>query len=200
MVRYNFQNEYEQMSLIFGKFFLGLGISPDVLTLLSFPLSFWAAYSLAQQHFIWALVAIFLTGVVDVFDGATARAGGTCTAFGTVFDHVVDRYIEFIIFTGVLLSGRAPAVWVMFAISGMIMASYTRSKAESSGGLEKCTVGLVGRTEKLILLGIGIIIEALPLQFMGLQWSLIIIGSLSHITTVQRLLYTRKMILGDNGG
>jgi CDP-diacylglycerol--glycerol-3-phosphate 3-phosphatidyltransferase/archaetidylinositol phosphate synthase len=134
---------------------------------------------------------------MDILDGATARAGGTCTPFGTVLDHVVDRYSEFIIFTGVLLSNYVSTIWVIFAISGMIMASYTRAKAESSGGLKKCTVGLVGRAEKFALLIAGLILASTSLQIPILTWTIIIIGLMSHITALQRLLYTRTMRLND---
>ena len=197
MVRYRLQHEYEEKSLILGRFFWKLGISPDILTLLSLPLSLGAAYCVARGRFILGVLGICLVGLVDILDGATARAGGTCTPFGTVFDHVVDRYTEFILFAGVLLSGHVSAAWVMFAIAGMIMASYTRAKAESSGGLEACTVGWVGRTEKLMLLMLGLVLEATLLRFPSLQVSLIVIGLLSHLTTVQRLLYARTMILKE---
>jgi len=198
MIRYNFKDEYEQKSRLFGKFALRLGLSPDVLTLLSLPISLLTAYLLAQGSFIWGVLGIGLLGLVDVLDGATARAGNTCTPFGTVFDHVIDRYTEFIVFTGVLLSQRVAPSWVIFAISGMIMASYVRAKAESAGGWKKCTVGLVGRAEKFTLLVIGLVAAATPLQLPILTWSLIAIGVLSHVTAYQRLIYTRKMILNPD--
>jgi len=126
----------------------------------------------------------------DMMDGATARAGGTTNRFGGVLDHVSDRYAEFLLLFGILLSGRVMPAWPFFAISGMIMASYVRAKAESLGGLRQCTVGLAGRNEKLTLFVAGLIADLLWPHLHLLMWALIAIGVLSHITAGQRLLYT----------
>jgi phosphatidylglycerophosphate synthase len=178
-----------------GKLCLKLGLTPDVLTLTSIPISAVAAYALAKGYYIWSLVAICVAGGLDVLDGATARAGKTGSHFGTVFDHVADRYSEFIIWTGAALNDRAGPLWAMFAISGMVMSSYVRAAAESVGKMESCTVGFMGRVEKFFLLMGGMLIEASPIAFAGLKWSLIAIGVASHVTAVLRLLHARKEIL-----
>lgn len=198
MAIFRIRSKYEQISIVLGRLCLKLGLTPDVLTLTGIPASVAAAYALAKGYFVWSLVAVCVAGVVDVLDGATARAGKTCNRFGTVFDHVVDRYSEFIILTGAMLSDRTAPIWAMFAISGMVMASYVRATAESIGRMEECTVGLVGRVEKFLLLIAGIVVEASPLTFAGLQWALVAVGTLSHITALQRLFYARRIILESN--
>ncbi len=185
---------YDTYTLPLGRLCVRLGLSPDFLTLVSVLISILAGTLLAQGWFGWGLILVLLTNVSDMLDGATARAGGTANPFGGILDHVSDRYAEFFILTGILLSGRIEPVWVIFAIFGMVMASYVRAKAESIGKLKSCTVGLAGRQEKLILLMLGLAVEASPLNLPGLQWSLIAVGLISHITAIQRLIYSRKKI------
>jgi len=80
--------------------------------------------------------------------------------------------------------------WIsgFFGLFGMIMASLTRAKAESVGGLNSCTVGIAERQEKLFLLIFGSILVVFFSD--ALRYSIILIGVLSHITVVQRLHYT----------
>src|SRR5690349_871818 len=135
-----------------------------------------------------------------MLDGATARAGGTASPYGTVLDHVVDRYAEFMILLGVMLSGTVAPVWVMLALFGMVMASYVRARAESTGLVASCNVGFAGRQEKLALLCLGLLIQPIVPQLELLQWAVIAIAVVSHITAVQRLLYTYRVIVDSAGG
>jgi phosphatidylglycerophosphate synthase len=134
-----------------------------------------------------------------VLDGSTARASGTANPFGTLFDHVSDRYAVFLIMLGIMLSGVVVPGWAMFALFGMVMASYVRARAESSGKVASCDVGFAGRAEKITLLMIGMGLQAFFPQVDILQWVVIAVGVLSHITAIQRLLYARRIILGDEG-
>jgi CDP-diacylglycerol--glycerol-3-phosphate 3-phosphatidyltransferase/archaetidylinositol phosphate synthase len=87
----------------------------------------------------------------------------------------------------------------MFALFGMVMASYVRARAESSGKVASCDVGFAGRPEKMTLLIIGMALQPFLPQLRILQWAVIAVGVLSHITALQRLLYARRIILGDEG-
>jgi len=75
------------------------------------------------------------------------------------------------------------------------MASYVRARAESTGLVASCNVGFAGRQEKLALLCVGLLIQPLFPRFELLQWAVIAVGVVSHITAIQRLLYTRRLIL-----
>jgi phosphatidylglycerophosphate synthase len=176
---------------------LRLGLTPDALTVISLVLGGAAAYIIAHGAFLGGIIMIFLMGLADMLDGATARAGGTANAYGTVLDHVVDRYAEFMILLGVMLSGAVDAGWTMFALFGMVMASYVRARAESTGRVASCNVGFAGRQEKLALLVLGLLLQPFFPGFRLLQWTVIAIGVVSHITALQRLLYTRRVIIGD---
>ncbi len=85
------------------------------------------------------------------------------------------------------------------------MASFIRAKAESMG-VDNCSVGIMERKEKLTLLGFASFLEFLnqyqlypviktwPLgaPFLPLALALLIIGTLSNISALQRLLYAKK--------
>ncbi len=194
-----FRSLYEHTTIPLGRVCLRLGLTPNMLTLLSLLVSGVSAFAITRRAFLLGVVLILLMGFADMLDGATARAGGTAGPYGTVLDHVVDRYAEFFLLLGVMLSGAVTAGWVIFGLFGMVMASYVRARAESTGLVASCNVGFAGRQEKLALLCLGLLAQPLFPQFQMLQWTVIAIGVVSHITAVQRLLYTRRIILeGDS--
>jgi phosphatidylglycerophosphate synthase len=195
-----FRTLYEQTTIPLGRICLRLGLTPNALTLISLLIGGLAGYTIARGRFFSGVALIVLMGVADMLDGATARAGDLASPFGTVLDHVVDRYAEFVILLGVMLSGAVVAGWAMFALFGMVMASYVRARAESTGLVASCNVGLAGRQEKLGLLCLGMLAQPLLPRFALLQWAVIAVGAVSHVTAVQRLLYTRRVILGGREG
>ncbi|WP_448336820.1 CDP-alcohol phosphatidyltransferase family protein [Chloroflexus aurantiacus] len=192
-----FRQLYEQVSLPLGHVCSRLGIHPNILTYLSLLFSVLAGYLLSQREFWWGIVVILLMGFADVLDGATARASGMASEYGTVLDHVTDRYAEAFVMGGLMLSGVVAPVWALFAIFGMVMASYVRARAEATGKLASCNVGFAGRQEKLGLLLIGLILMPFFPDRPVLEWAVIAVGIASHITAVQRLLYTRQMLVGS---
>lgn len=189
-----FREAYEELSLPLGHLCVRLGLSADMLTYLSLAFSVGAGYLIARGEFVWGVVVILLVGLADVLDGATARAAGTASEYGTVLDHVTDRYAEFFLLGGVLLSGVVAPGWVLFALFGMVMASYVRARAESTKKLRSCNVGFAGRQEKLGLLVVGLLTQPLFPQIALLEWAVILIGVASHITAAQRLRYTQQML------
>jgi len=173
----------------------GLGVTPNVLTCISAALGGLAGYLFYAKSPVMGVVGILAVGVVDMLDGAVARATGRTTRFGGVLDHVLDRYAEFAIILGMMLGGYVQPIWAIYVLFGMVMASYVRAKAESIGGLRSCTVGLMERQEKMIMLmagGIAVLWFEEALNVVA-----IIVGTLSHATAVHRLLYTYKQTGGN---
>jgi len=182
------REKYEQIMAPVGKILAGSGLTPNMITIISLIagiLSFWFYY---QKSLILGAFFIVLTGVIDMLDGAVARAAGKATRFGAVLDHVLDRYAEYLIITGIVLGGYVDWIWGVFALFGMLMASFTRAKAESVGGLKNCTVGIAERQEKLIIIIAG---SLLTLHYpQALLYAIVLVGIISHITVAQRLGYT----------
>ncbi|NTW01257.1 MAG: CDP-alcohol phosphatidyltransferase family protein [Oscillochloris sp.] len=188
------RQSYEQITLPLGRVCIRMGLTANTLTYLSLALSIVTGYLIARNLFWWGIIGILLASVADVLDGATARASSTASPYGTVLDHVSDRYAEFFFLGGVMLSGVSSPIWVLFALFGMVMASYVRARAEATGQLPSCNVGFAGRQEKLIILILGLFLQPLMPQLFILEWALILIGIVSHITALQRLRYTRQML------
>ena len=186
---------YEQAMAPVGKVLARTGLSPNLMTALSLAIATISGYTYAIGMALLGALLMVLTSVFDMFDGAIARATGKTTRFGTTLDHVTDRYAEFFILVGIVFGGYTQWFWGLFAIFGMLMASFTRAKAESVGGLESCTVGIAERQEKLTILIGGSVLNS----FYGeaLNYAVILVGILSHMTVVQRLHYTWKKTGGN---
>lgn len=167
-----------------------LGARPNMITTLSLAVSLGAGIAYALTMPVFGALGLLASGFVDMLDGAVARATGSATRFGAVYDHVLDRYAEFAVLFGIGFGGLVNWVWVIFCLFGMVMASFTRAKAESVGGLSSCAVGIAERQEKIVILFIGSVLQ--PILPVALIAAVIIVGLLSHITVVQRLFYTFK--------
>jgi phosphatidylglycerophosphate synthase len=185
---------YERKSIPFGKASLKLGLTPNFWTLFSLFSAGLAGLALSLGLYWFGLLALVVMNITDMLDGATARAGNMGTDFGTVLDHTCDRYGEFFLYGGLMLSGVVSPALALFTASGVVMASYVRGKAESAGKLKSCNVGLAGRQEKLILTILGMVMFGLNFTLPG-QICIFLAGLISHITAVQRLLYARDQIL-----
>lgn len=177
-----------------GKRLGAFGVKPNAITTVSLLVSCMAALAYSFKFPVIGALGILASGFVDMLDGAVARATRSATRFGAVYDHVLDRYSEFAILLGMGLGGLVNWIWVVFALFGMVMASFVRAKAESVGGLKSCTVGIAERQEKFILLLVGSILQ--PLYVLALPICVFIVGVLSHVTVIQRLHYTFKETRG----
>jgi phosphatidylglycerophosphate synthase len=180
--------KYEQAVAPVGRMLADAGLSPNTMTIASLFVAIASAYVYAMDMAPWGALLIVATGVFDMFDGAIARATGKTSRFGATLDHVTDRYAECFIVCGMIYGGYTPWHWGLFTLFGMLMASFTRAKAESVGGLERCTVGIAERQEKLIILIGGSLLHG----YVGdaLNYAVILVGVLSHLTVAQRLHYT----------
>ena len=192
---------YEESSLVLGRICLKMGLTPNMLTGISLLCSVASGLFFWKGAMLWGVFWMIASAVLDMLDGSTARAGNIGTVFGGILDHVSDRYGEFFILAGITLSGAVHPGWGLFALFGMIIASYTRAVAESMGKIENCAVGVMGRVEKFLIIIAGSIIEHwLPTGVWPkggwLELALIVVGVASFITSIQRMFYTKK-ILGN---
>ena len=133
-------------------------------------------------------IVILVGAACDMIDGALARYTGKTSKFGAVLDSTLDRASE-----GAVLIALAYVLVVENSVLGVtlvavtmlfsFLVSYIRSRAEGIG-LE-LKDGIFTRSERVIVLGIGIIINQLII-------ALAIVAFFSIITTVQRLVLVRK--------
>jgi phosphatidylglycerophosphate synthase len=190
---------YERTSLVLGKICLKLGLTPNFITAVSLVCAVVSGIYFWLDRMVLGVVWMLATSLTDMLDGSTARAGNMGTVFGGILDHVSDRYGEFFILAGITLSGAVYPGWGLFALFGMLIASYTRAVAESMGKMENCAVGIMGRLEKFIAIMAGSILEsffptaAWP-KGRWLELALIFVGLTSVITAIQRLIYAHKVL------
>jgi len=190
-----FRAKYENAMLPLGRGVGNLGLSANALSVLALCVSAVAAVLYCKSEAPIAAAVLVLSGFLDMLDGAVARATETASKFGAVLDHVLDRYVEYFVVVGIIAGGYANWFWGLFALIGMLMASYSRAAAESLGGLTSCTVGIAERQEKLLLIIGGSVLVGLWGR--SLELCVILVGVLSHVTVVQRLTYARRRIGGQ---
>jgi phosphatidylglycerophosphate synthase len=118
----------------------------------------------------WAGALILFAGLFDMLDGQVARLGNMSSRFGALYDSVLDRYSELILFLGICYYLVAHHYFLssLFAFIGMIgslMVSYTRARAEGLG--IECKDGLMQRPERVILIGVSALACGIASKWMG---------------------------------
>jgi CDP-diacylglycerol---glycerol-3-phosphate 3-phosphatidyltransferase len=161
-------------------------IHPNVLTFLGLVINMAAAALLAVGRFRLAGAVIIGAGLFDMVDGRVARETNRVTRFGGFFDSVLDRYSDLALLVGMLVwygSINRPFYVVLTAIAmtGSVMVSYTRARAENT--IPTCKVGFMERPERVVL----VIIGALFLRMAQVLW---VIAVLSNLTVVHRMIFT----------
>jgi phosphatidylglycerophosphate synthase len=194
-----------------------------LLSIISMGAFYFSGINRNENYFFIYIALLFmgLSSLADMIDGSVARAekaqGKKIGKYGALLDPVADRYAEVFFLIGILLSKYSPPEWVLFCFAGMIMASYTRARAESLGpdakGNKLFISAGIERKEKLTILGIGAFIEALLIQVQSnfwpyfqygeysigpLAWGVIIAAVLSHLAAFQRLRLAKKYLLEIN--
>jgi CDP-diacylglycerol--glycerol-3-phosphate 3-phosphatidyltransferase len=174
------------------------GISPNALTVFGFTMTLGVAWVLSTGHFFLGGFLVLLSGSLDFLDGALARATGRSTKFGAFLDSTLDRFSDAALFLGLLAyyasqgSHYLEIVLIGAALTGSLVTSYTRARAEGLG--LKDEVGVFTRTERIILLAIGLIIGHWHSDAMTVV--LWIIAVLSNLTALQRIYHVWRQTGG----
>ncbi len=170
---------------------LRLGLSPDALTIAGLLLSIVAGIAVAMGRLYPATLLLFLGALCDILDGSMARRAGRSSRRGAFLDSTLDRLAEIAVFIGLLVHFRAQLlvqVLVFVALTGSLMTSYARARAEGLG--VDCKVGLLERPERLALLILGLLLAPLSLAGVGLLvWVIALLALLTYVTTLQRILH-----------
>jgi CDP-diacylglycerol--glycerol-3-phosphate 3-phosphatidyltransferase len=170
-------------------------LSPDVLTITGLALNGVAcacfAFAGGKDYTDPGMLRVaglvtFVACIFDMLDGRVARLRGRETKFGAYLDSTMDRYSDMVLHLGLtILYARMgqtlPMVLVWAAAFGGFMTSYARARAESL--IPRCTVGLMERPERIVLLIVG----ALTNRMAAVLWMTAV---LSNITAIQRVVYT----------
>ncbi|MEO0142559.1 MAG: CDP-alcohol phosphatidyltransferase family protein [candidate division WOR-3 bacterium] len=163
-----------------------LNVPPNSITLFSLVFSVFVFFGYQRGVFWLAGILLLLGSICDTLDGEIARQTNRTSIFGGFLDSTVDRINEFAVYLGLFFYyyNRAPYVifWILFALFGSLMVSYTRARAEGLGISPR--VGIFERFVRLTFLIIG---SFLGPKFMVYFLAIIAIGSLQ--TTIHRILF-----------
>jgi len=167
-------------------------VTPNLLTVVGFVLTCGVAAVIGMGYELLGGVLVLAVGLFDMLDGAMARVRGLKTRFGAFLDSTLDRFSEAVLLGGVLYlhqdDPRYPLL-VLAVVTGSLLVSYTRARAEGLTPRVDCEVGFAPRPQRVILLAVGLmtgfIFEAL-----------VILAVLTNVTTLQRVLHVRKALGG----
>ncbi|HUL20279.1 MAG TPA: CDP-alcohol phosphatidyltransferase family protein [Thermodesulfobacteriota bacterium] len=164
---------------------LGERTNPNFFTILGFVTTLVASILVLRALWLPAALAIILSGLFDLFDGVAARKLGKVTAFGGFLDSVLDRYSDLLLLLALVIDGLRKGdsrlvILASFASMGTVLIPYVRAKAEALQ--VPCTVGLMERAERIILLSIGALLQRME----PILW---ILAIFTHFTVLQRIYY-----------
>jgi archaetidylinositol phosphate synthase len=173
-----------------------VGLTPDAVSVLALVTAAGAGVSFAlsgEQPLLYLLgaVLVFSNGIFDLLDGALARELETQSEAGDLLDHVLDRYADILIITG-LAAGVGQYALGLAAVTGVLMTSYLGTQAQAVG-LDRVYGGLLGRADRLVLVGVvataGAVVEATALGLTVVGWLLVVFAVVGHLTALQRFYY-----------
>jgi phosphatidylinositol phosphate synthase len=148
----------------------------------------------SEYLFFWLGATLFVLGsVMDILDGALARAGGKTTPFGAFIDSTTDRVGEAFMLSAIGLvfyrDGNEVALAFAFAaIVGSFLVSYARAKAEGLG--LKGDVGLGSRAERVVVITAGLVLAPWGV----LPWAIYLLTATAWITVGQRIWSVRSQL------
>jgi Phosphatidylglycerophosphate synthase len=198
-----------------AKIFIKIGISPNTLSIVSFIFSILAGvfyYVAGDSYFeltapyyflLVAAVCVLINSGLDALDGAVARLRGIAGKKGDFLDHVIDRYADVFIVSGIIFGGFCPW-WVgIIALAGVLLTSYLGTQAQAMD-IGRYYGGIMGRADRLVIILIAsfadfgyIALNDIAAAYWGfsfLGWAMIIIAVGSHITAFQRIYHIWKAL------
>jgi len=182
-----------------ARFLLGLGISPDVVTLAgTVGVCAGALVFYPRGGFFWGTIVVSCFVFSDMLDGAMARLSGRSSQWGAWLDSSTDRAGDAAIFAGIalwwfgrghddLLGGLA-----LYSLVAGSLVSYVKARAEGLG--MRADVGIMERSDRLvtILLGTGLSGLGVPYVHAIALWA-VAVGA--TVTVVQRTVLVRRQAL-----
>ena len=173
------------------KLMIALGISPNTITTIGLVLNIGVAIIFIigaekgarpdLSYIGWGGALILFAGLFDMIDGQVARLGKMSSRFGALYDSVLDRYSEMVMFLGICYYLVAHHYFVssltaFIGLIGSIMVSYTRARAEGLG--IPCKEGLMQRPERVVTIGLSALLCGIVGHYVGgnQKWSLNLFG------------------------
>jgi len=190
------KEKIQQMLAAVAKVARRIGLTPNTISATGIILAFLSALAYTQWqidelYLLLATALLIASGFCDALDGVIARLYQQATPFGGFLDSLLDRYADAAVYTGIITSGLCEPLEGLTALTGSLLVSYSRARAEAAGiGME--SIGLAERAERIIILAIATIITIYWLP--ALNIGIIILAILSNLTVLQRSLHAYKAL------
>jgi CDP-diacylglycerol--glycerol-3-phosphate 3-phosphatidyltransferase len=207
------------------KLLIRLKVTPNQITTVGFIINIIAAIVLIHgadygsrgdlSPLGWCGGLILFAGFFDILDGRLAREGKMATPYGALYDSVLDRYSELVMFLGICYFLVAHhyflgSLFGFIALIGSMMVSYIRARAESVG--IQCRDGLMQRPERIVIIGVSALVCGIVSSWSGgnqklfISWfpfaivetisifiyPLVLVAVLSNMTAIRRLVHSKN--------
>ena len=164
-------------------------ITPNAVTIIGFLGICAAAVLTLERLWVIASLVFIASGLVDSLDGLVARHQGRATAFGAFLDSTLDRLAEGVILGAIGITfAQDDLDWALgaafVALTASFLVSYARARAEGLG-IPGTSGGLMGRPERLVIVGAGLFLGGLGDVLAVLMC---ILAGLSLLTAAHRVL------------
>ena len=168
-------------------------VTANQVTIAGFVLNAIAAVLVYREAYIAGGVLFLVGSILDIFDGAVARARGEAGPRGAMFDSILDRFSEAIMLGAIALvfardGNEIALIAVIAALTSSFMTSYLRARAEALG-LDG-THGVMARAERVVLITAALLFAPLG----ALPWGIILLAILSTVTVVQRTRHVLRQL------
>ncbi|MEI6624923.1 MAG: CDP-alcohol phosphatidyltransferase family protein [Thermoleophilia bacterium] len=168
-------------------------VTANQVTIAGFVLNAIAAVLVYREAYIAGGVLFLIGSILDIFDGAVARARGEAGPRGAMFDSILDRFSEAIMLGAIALvfardGNEIALIAVIAALTSSFMTSYLRARAEALG-LDG-THGVMARAERVVLIAAALLFAPLG----ALPWGIILLAILSTVTVVQRARHVLRQL------
>jgi archaetidylinositol phosphate synthase len=177
-----------------AKFVHSIGLTPNHLSAIGMifaifsALAYWK-WQLNQILPVLAPILLLISGFCDALDGALARIYGETTTFGGFLDSLLDRYADAFVLCGIIFGGLCHPFWGLTALTGSLLVSYVRAKAEARE-VKMEAVGVTERAERILIVVVASFLSIVWLE--ALSWGVIVLAILANLTVLQRAIHFYK--------
>jgi CDP-diacylglycerol--glycerol-3-phosphate 3-phosphatidyltransferase len=176
------------------------GVTPDLITIVgTVGAAAGAILLFGTGQLFWGTVVVTFFVLLDLLDGALARARGGGSLFGAVLDSTGDRIADAAVFGALIwwFSGpgdnRLLALLALLCLVLGVLTSYVKARAEGVG--LPCDVGIVERLERLLLVLFGTGLAGLGVPY-ALHVGLWVLLVGSAVTVAQRVAEVHRQAAG----
>ena len=179
-----------------GEWLVRVGVRADAITLVgTIGTVASALWFFPRDQLLAGTIAVTAFVLLDVLDGAVARACGCGTPWGTVLDATCDRIADGALFAGltwwcfVVVDDRLLAAAALVGLVTAQVISYIKARAEAAG--LSADGGMIERAERFIITLVGTGLAGLGVPF-ALHVALWLLAGLQLVTVIQRMLAVRR--------